>query len=290
MIQDIAPHRYDNRFRLKSPEASDFAVYIKEDRILLSDREGTLGIPTVGDLKTVLPDRGQRAVYLFAIDEISYFLIEETEEQREAFEAAEDGLFQWKGTQFLRTMEPGYQAFAAVTALQLLRWRNSRRFCGVCGEKTGDSKTERALVCPHCGQIEYPKLSPAVIVAVTNQDKLLMSRYRGRAYRGHALIAGFVEIGETFEETVRREVMEEVGLKVKNIRYFKSQPWSFSDSVMIGFFAELDGDDRIHLEEEELSEAGWYHKSQIPDDDALISVGSEMKMAFKYGNDKQFKS
>ena len=112
-----------------------------------------------------------------------------------------------------------------------------------------------------------------------------MSKYRGRTYRGYALIAGFVEIGETFEETVHREVMEEVGLKVKNIRYFKSQPWAFTDTEMIGFYAELDGDDSIRLQEDELAEAGWYTREEIPDDEVLISVGSEMKMAFKYGDD-----
>ena len=132
--------------------------------------------------------------------------------------------------------------------------------------------------------MEFPKICPAVIVAVTDKDRILMSRYRGRAYRGYALIAGFVEIGETFEETVRREVMEEVGLKVKNIRYYKSQPWSFSGTLLMGFFCELDGEDEtITLEEDELSEAGWYHRDEIPEDTSLISVGSEMKMAFKYG-------
>ena len=195
--------------------------------------------------------------------------------------------YEWKTPTDIRGMEPMHQAFAAITAVQLWRWRQSRQFCGRCGAKTEDSKIERALVCPVCGQTEYPKISPAVIVAITNGDKLLMSRYRVNhsTYRGYALIAGFVEIGETFEETVRREVMEEVGLKVKNIRYFKSQPWAFTDTEMIGFFAELDGDDKIRLQEDELSEAGWYTREEIPDDARLISVGTEMKMYFKYGPD-----
>ena len=129
-----------------------------------------------------------------------------------------------------------------------------------------------------------------MIVAVTDGDRLLMSRYRvsHNPYRSYALIAGFVEIGETFEDTVRREVMEEVGLKVKNIRYYKSQPWAFSDTEMIGYFAELDGDDAITLQEDELSEAGWFHRSEIPDEEVLNSIGSELKMVFKYGSMEAF--
>lgn len=128
-----------------------------------------------------------------------------------------------------------------------------------------------------------PKICPAVVVAIRNGDKLLMSRYARGTYRRYALIAGYVEVGETFEECVRREVMEEVGLKVKNIRYYKSQPWSFSDSVMIGFTADLDGDDTIRLEEDELAEAGWFSRDEIVEYPPYISVGHEMMKAFKYG-------
>lgn len=97
-----------------------------------------------------------------------------------------------------------------------------------------------------------------------------------------------MEIGESFEETIHREVMEEVGLKVKNIRYYKSQPWAFSDTEMIGFFAELDGPDKIKLQEDELSEAGWYHRDEIPDETMMNSIGSELKMVFKYGSLEKF--
>ena len=110
-----------------------------------------------------------------------------------------------------------------------------------------------------------------------------LDRYARGTYRRYALIAGYVEVGETFEECVRREVMEEVGLKVKNIRYYKSQPWSFSDSVMIGFTADLDGDDTIRLEEDELAEAGWFSRDEIVEYPPYISVGHEMMKAFKDG-------
>lgn len=282
MIQDIAPHRYDNSYRPRQPEEGDYVLAIRNGRSLLRRQEGgeEYGIPTLEELERAFPGGTGRTHYLFAIDERPYFLAEP--EEGWGPDAQQEGDFAWKGTEYYRTMTPMFQAFAAVTATQLWRWRRDRRFCGRCGALNRDSDKERALVCPHCGQTEYPKICPAIIVAVTNGDKLLMTRYRGRTYGGYALIAGFVEIGETFEETVRREVMEEVGLKVRHIRYYHSQPWAFTDTEMIGFFAELDGDDTIRLQEEELAQAGWYTRAEIPHEDIRISVGSEMKMAFKY--------
>ena len=253
-----------------------------------------LELPAAAQLEEtgLIPGLSARAEYLFSIDEIPYFMVRSAEgdpalklaveENQETFQEDGSGKFSFQGPAYFRIMQPEYQAFAAITAVQLFRWKESRKFCGCCGSRTEDSRSERALVCTKCGHTEYPKICPAVIVAVTDGDRLLMSRYKGRAYRGYALIAGFVEIGETFEETVRREVMEEVGLKVKNIRYYKSQPWAFTDTEMIGFFAELDGDDAIRLQEDELSEAGWYRRDEIPEDVSSISVGSEMKMAFKH--------
>ena len=253
-----------------------------------------LELPAAAQLEEtgLIPGLSARAEYLFSIDEIPYFMVRSAEgdpalklaeeENQETFQEDGSGKFSFQGPAYFRIMQPEYQAFAAITAVQLFRWKESRKFCGCCGSRTEDSRTERALVCTKCGHTEYPKICPAVIVAVMDGDRLLMSRYKGRAYRGYALIAGFVEIGETFEETVRREVMEEVGLKVKNIRYYKSQPWAFTDTEMIGFFAELDGDDAIRLQEDELSEAGWYHRDEIPEDVSSISVGSEMKMAIKH--------
>lgn len=292
MIQDIAPHQFDNGYRNEQPKGTDFALYIKENKALLlsensarteqsllADDKEQYKIPTIAELELYFPEAGLHAVYLFSIDNRAYFLLEDLEKP----DTEVPSRLKWQNTQYFRQMEPMYQGFAAITATQLWRWKQSRRFCGRCGCNTIHSETERAMVCPECGQIEYPKISPAVIVAITNGDKLLMSRYRDRPYGGYALIAGFVEIGESFEETVHREVMEEVGLRVKNVRYYKSQPWAFSDTEMIGFFAELDGDDTIRLQEDELSEAGWYGKDEIADDNLSISVGSEMKMFFKYG-------
>jgi NAD+ diphosphatase len=143
------------------------------------------------------------------------------------------------------------------------------------------SKIERAMVCPTCGNIEYPKICPAVIVAVVNGDKILVSRYAGRAYKRYALLAGFMEIGEAFESTIRREVMEEVGLKVKNITYYKSQPWAFTDTVLAGFYCQLDGDDKIRLDENELQEAEFITREELPVNENDISLTAEMMEAFR---------
>ena len=111
----------------------------------------------------------------------------------------------------------------------------------------------------------------------------MLTRYRGRPFKRHALVAGYNEIGESIEDTVRREVLEEVGLRVKNLRFYKSQPWTFTDTLLMGFYAELDGDDTITMQEDELSEALWFHRSEIPQDYSAISLTGEMIEMFRQG-------
>ncbi|MDR3758821.1 MULTISPECIES: NAD(+) diphosphatase [Enterocloster] len=276
MIQEIAPKTFDPAFRRQKPEDRDFLLHYEYNKVMLKKEGDRLMIPTVGELLEEAPEIAAKAEYLFSIDDRAYFGMPD-------MAVPEFGGYVMEGMQIFRKFDPMYQGFAGITGGQIYRFRESRKFCGRCGQRMEYSQTERAMVCPGCKQTEYPKISPAVIVAITNGDKLLMSRYAHGTYRHFALIAGYVEVGETFEECVRREVMEEVGLKVKNIRYYKSQPWAFSDTVMIGFTAELDGDDTIRLQEEELSEAGWYTRDQMEDYSPCISVGHEMMRAFKSG-------
>lgn len=275
MIQDIAPHTYDPMFRAKEPEWKDYVLHYEYNKVMLLRQGEDRRIPTFLDLKEE-GDLRPGAQYLFAIDGRAYYSVTD-------MAVPELGVCSLEPLTIFRSLEPLYQAFAGITGSQIYRWRQSRRFCGGCGGNMEPSAKERAMVCPVCGQTEYPKISPAVIVAITNGDKLLMSRYARGTYRNYALIAGFVEVGETFEDCVRREVMEEVGLKVKNIRYYKSQPWAFSDTEMVGFTAQLDGDDTIRLEEEELCEAGWFTRDEIVEYGPYISVGHEMMKAFKDG-------
>ena len=123
-------------------------------------------------------------------------------------------------------------------------------------------QTERAMQCLDCGRVVYPQICPSVIVGITDDSRILMTKYASSHsnYKKYALVAGYAEIGESLENTVAREVMEEVGLKVKNIRYYKSQPWSFSDALLVGFFCEVDGNAEIKMDTEELSAAEWFER------------------------------
>ena len=146
---------------------------------------------------------------------------------------------------------------------------------------------ERAMQCPSCGALSYPVICPSVIVAITDGDRLLLTKYAPShsSHRSYALVAGYTEVGETLEQTVHREVMEEVGLKVKNLRYYKSQPWSFSGTLLFGFFCDVDGDDTLTVDHEELSMAQWVERDKIPDQGNNISLTKEMMMLFRDGKE-----
>ena len=175
-----------------------------------------------------------------------------------------------------------HMRFLAMTGLHLHTWYASNARCGVCGGEMGHSKTERALECAVCKNVVYPRISPAVIVAVTDGDKLLLTRYAQGPYRKRALVAGFIEVGESAEQAAKREVFEETGIRIKNVRYFDSQPWGLSGTLMLGFFAELDGSPEVTVQESELSEAMWVPRAEIePDDD--YALGRQMIDAFVRG-------
>jgi NAD+ diphosphatase len=161
---------------------------------------------------------------------------------------------------------PADDAAALVSAgRQLLHWRRIHRFCGCCGTPMADKEDERARVCPGCGHLAFPRLNPAVIVAVHRDGELLLgrnSRYRQR--RLFSLVAGFVEVGETLEQAVRREVLEETGVAIRNLVYFGSQAWPFPSTLMLGFRAEYAGGD-IQLRDRELEEAGWFRAQALPE-------------------------
>jgi len=273
MIQEIAPHQFDNEFsHRREPETEDLVLCYRAREALIREEGPEFFFPTVGELGAADPRKTEELIYLFAVDGQSYFLLQDP---------VELAGYRYVSIMDFRERQPEWRSFAGITGSQLYRWLLDNRYCGRCGAEMEFSDHERAFCCAGCDNTVYPKISPAVIVAVTDGDRILMSRYAGGNYRRYALLAGFAEIGETLEETVKREVMEEVGLKVRNIRYFGCQPWSFSDSLLVGFTAELDGSDAITRDETELAEACWFDRGNIPETSSLISLTSTMIEAFR---------
>ena len=162
------------------------------------------------------------------------------------------------------------------------RWYRDNRYCGRCKGALSLHDTERALKCKACGNVIYPRINPAVIVGVKKGNSLLITRYRN-GYAHNALVAGFTEIGETLEQTVEREVMEETGVKVKNIRYYKSQPWGTAQDILTGFFCEADGNGEIRMDENELQYAEWVKREDIVLQPQPLSLTNEMMKLFKEG-------
>ncbi len=152
----------------------------------------------------------------------------------------------------------------ALTAAHLVRGRRTSRFCGVCGTATVSSPLHQARSCPECGHFVFPKISPAVIVQVTRGNEILLGRSRRHPQGSYSVLAGFVDPGESLEDTVRREVEEESGVRVSGIRYFGSQPWPFPDSLMVGFTAICDGDGTLHNHDDELEDVGWFSADALP--------------------------
>ncbi len=271
MIQDIYPHKLDNHYYPERKPSDDSVVFvIKENDVLVSGER----FPLKSEVNS------EELIYLFSLDEDQYFFLLDVTDN-EGFRIP-DG-FEFLNIRTFRrsATAPKHMVFAAYTALQLAHWYRNNAFCGRCGKKTSIDSVERAIRC-ECGNIIYPRIVPAVIVGITNGDKILVTKYK-TGFAHFALVAGFTEIGETLEETVAREAMEETGLKVKNIRYYKSQPWGVVDDILVGFYCDVDGDDSIRMDEGELKVAEWRTREDIelqPDD---FSLTNEMMKMFKEG-------
>ena len=167
----------------------------------------------------------------------------------------------------------------AGKAVLVRDWYISYQFCGRCGTRTQLDEKDMMLKCPSCGQVHYPRIAPAIIVAIRKEDKLLMAKHSYHENIRYALIAGFVEPGETIEEAVHREVSEEVGIKIKNLKYQKSQSWPFPNSLMLAFTAEYGSGD-IKVDGDEIVKARWFKKDEIIRYDSDISISDWLIQKF----------
>ncbi len=277
MIQDIAPHRYDPAYRTPKVKESDKVLIYRENGLLCHMEENEIEYVSVKEITEIYPDIDKEAVFLFRIDGQNYFTLQHAAE------------YDFRGFAFvskdtLRAVRPIWRAFAGITGFQIHNWYDQNRYCGFCKTKLLHVREERALKCPNCGRILYPQICPSIIAGIINGDQILLTKYtKGHSnFRKYALVAGYVEVGESLEDALRREVMEEVGLSVKNIRYYKSQPWSFTNALLVGFFCDVDKDADIKMDQTELSEAEWFDRDFIPMErsESEISLTGEMIDAF----------
>lgn len=276
MIQDIGLNRYHCEYKQKEPVDSSILLCYCENKILLTANEQR-ALPTFRDLKSKKDIEQSEKIYLFSIDETEYYLLNDELEYI-------DGEFTYYKVFEVRDFASIEECFTVFTGYQLFLWYRNNKYCGRCGHKLQPDTKERMLYCPDCGNMVYPKIAPAVIVGIIDGDKILMTKYADREYKKYSLVAGFCEIGEAAEDTVRREVMEEVGLKVKNIRYYKSQPWGFASNLLLGFFADLDGSNEITREEAELAVAEWIDRKDTEGMNDGISLTREMIDVFCKNN------
>lgn len=327
MIQDIAPKIMHNQFRDYGPEQmkDEDTAFVFEGRNVLChvDEQAGISFPKAGELLAAGASR-EHFRYLFSIDDRPFWLFSSFEEDADARSVlaglkakscdpgkcapdevragsdpgsgasghAEDAEYSVETLRVLRRTKPKEECYAGETAYHLYVWYRDNSFCGRCGERLEYSHQERAMICPSCGNVVYPKIAPAVIVGILNSsgNKIVMTRYAGREYKGHALVAGFCEIGETAEDTVRREVLEEVGLHVRNIRYYKSQPWGFDSNLLFGYYCTADEDEPIHMDDGELAKAVWVSRDEIGEEERNLSLTAEMIMHFKEEGDKSCSS
>jgi NAD+ diphosphatase len=242
-------------FSSEEPSPTDLFFVFEDDKLMIKAFRSTIEIPCraeIQQLKLTLKSINHLGIlngiscYAAEIDQAS-------EAEGESFQALRSLLGQLDEELFS----------IAGRAFQIIHWERTHIFCCRCGNRTGAKTTERAKECPQCGLIIYPHISPAIIVAVTKGREILLANSRRFHSQLFSVLAGFVEPGETLEETVKREVKEETGIEVRNIRYFGSQPWPFPNSLMVAFTAEY-AEGEIRIDETEISEAQWFKPDKLP--------------------------
>ena len=273
MIQNIEPHLFSNTFvKVNTINQDDYIFHFKEKLLLLKRNREGFEIPRRKDFTVDFED----GIFLFSLENENSFLVQNLPEQ--------DGeSFLYYDVKDFRTINNTVVDWTGSVAYQLMVWYKQNTFCGSCGTPTQLKTDERAVVCPACQKTMYPTISPAIIVAILSKNKILLARGVNFRDNMYSLVAGYVDVGETLEDAVIREAKEEVGLEVRDIQYYSSQPWPFSGSMMIGFIAEADDAQPIHIDEKEIAHSQWFSRDDLPNYPADRSIAGEIIDKFKNG-------
>lgn len=260
---------------IKPPKSRSGAAWwwvFRESNLLVRETDSGATLPHIEDVSAIgiAPVRTQ---YLGTLDGDHCFAAEVDK----ATEPPEGMRFE--GLRALYGRLPDDLFFLAGRAVQIIAWDRTHRFCGHCGTRTVYHAVDRATECPNCGLVNYPRIAPAVIVAVERGDELLLARNANFPAAFFSVLAGFVEAGESLEETVRRELREEVSIEVEDIRYFGSQSWPFPNSLMVGFTATYAGGE-IRVDPREVAEAGWFRHDALPRVPPSLSIARKLIDAF----------
>jgi len=238
-----------------------FFFLFRENELLVKGDEDGTGIPRAGDLQR----EGisvKDSMFLGTLDGISCYVGQVEDHERNGAVSSQREMF-FSGLRPLLGQIEDELFRVAGTAFQVVNWDRTHRYCGQCGDLMSLKSDERAKVCPRCGLTNFSRISPAIIVAIVKENRILLARANRFPTGLYSVLAGFVEPGENLEECARREVREEVGIRIKDIKYFGSQPWPFPHSLMIGFTARYAGGD-LRIDPAEIAEAGWFGKDDLP--------------------------
>jgi NAD+ diphosphatase len=250
------------------PRAAAWFAF-RGDRLLVRPAPVGAALVEAADLAALGVDF-EAGHYLGRLNEIDYYTVRLADD----VDAPADTIFEGLRGLYGRLSDDDFSL--AGRAVQILLWDQTHQFCGRCGQPTVNAPAERAKLCPQCGLLSFPRLSPAVIMLVQRGDQFLLARNRAFAGGIMSVLAGFVEPGESLEEAVAREVHEEVGLELGEIRYFGSQPWPFPHSLMIGFIATY-ASGEIRLQEDELVEAAWFRRNgELPNLPGKLSIARKL--------------
>lgn len=259
------------------PAADSLFLCFQNDTVLLSSAGGAFHLPVWAQALSLLP----KVFRPFELAHAGQTAVFSPHPFQKGFIPEGNGLC-YQNIGVFRQMENN-EASILASGWHLWSWYDKSRFCGHCGKPLKPDDVERAVRCEACGQLSFPTIAPAIIVAITRGDRILLAQNAHSAAARYALIAGYVEVGETLEHAVHREVLEEVGLRLLSLRYIGNQPWGISGSQMFAFHAEAAQDGPITLQRSELSDARWFSRGELEPRDHTVSIAFELIERFRTG-------